>query len=660
MNNIQSPQATSVAASSALHWQLHDDGTFNVLSDSISICASYPGCNGHSIRPLSVRVERGEDGGTVTYDLSWGCLVLTLTREGHHLVARCTVSGCEQFPHDLDILADALVTGAAKFYRLGHGIGDKSGFRTLPPQETINAFGICGFTDETGSTLVVACRDFRRFQSRAEVKPAPSSQSGFQFGFRTESIACPQPEFDFPAIYISQADEAWSALRAEAQLCGEAMGARLEKPTSYHWCSWYDFYYYLDQAKLEDYSKGFAALPDKAHVQSVQIDAGYFPHSGDWLETNHRWPAGLQHAFETISAAGFAPGIWIGPFMVGCRSRLYREHPEWMLHRTDGQLVREWVNYGENRVWGLQDEEHYVLDTSHPDAMKYLRQVFRTLYAWGVRFFKTDFIYWGYKDSTEVQRHTPGKTSHEYLSELFDMIRQEIGHDSYWLGCIAPFGPMIGYVDGMRISGDVTPNRGSAAAIYRESIGCQIINNVWWQNDPDAILLRARRTHKDAAEVYSEALWFGMLGGIVNTSDALHEEPADRLALWRFLRPGPDKATALFPYFDRTLAPHPIWGQAREFFVMTRQYPERAAWALLFLNEQDREMRESFSLRELCGAETLYVWRWTPQSHDFLGQLSQLEVAAGCYASCLYYVSLKNEPPTNLTLGGAFDSSLTA
>jgi hypothetical protein len=344
--------------------------------------------------------------------------------------------------------------------------------------------------------------------------------------------------------------------------------------------------------------------------------------------------------------------------MVGCRSRLYREHPEWMLRRTDGELVREWVNYGENRVWGLQDEEHYILDTSHPDAMEYLRQVFRTLYAWGVRFFKTDFIYWGYIDSAQVQRHTPGKTSHEYLIELFDMIRQEIGDDSYWLGCIAPFEPMIGYVDGMRIGSDVTPDRGSAASVYRESVGCQIINNVWWQNDPDAILLRARRTHKDAAEVYSEALWFGMLGGIVNTSDALHEEPADRLALWRFLRPGPDKSTALFPYFDRTLAPHPVWGQAREFFVMTRGYPERDAWALLFLNEQDLEMRESFSLRELCGAETLYVWRWTPQSHTFMGELSQLEVEAGSYASCLYYVSLKNEPPLNLTLGGTFDSSL--
>ncbi|HEX8832594.1 MAG TPA: hypothetical protein VF719_00255, partial [Abditibacteriaceae bacterium] len=68
---------------------------------------------------------------------------------------------------------------------------------------------------------------------------------------------------------------------------------------------------------------------------------------------------------------------------------------------------------------------------------------------------------------------------------------------------------------------------------------------------------------------------------------------------------------------------------------------------------------ESFSLRELCDAETLYVWRWTPQSHTFLGELSHLEVEAGCYASCLYYVSLKNEPPLHLTVGGAFDPFLT-
>jgi hypothetical protein len=650
-------RSAAVAIAPALRWQIHDDGTFDIVSDTISVRGSYPGCDGRSVRPLAVRVERNADGGTITCELLWGRLDLTLTREGHNLVARCKVSNCEHLPGHLDVFADALVEGATKFYRLGQGIADNSGFRALPPKETLNAFGICGFTGVSGSTLVVACRDFRRFQSRAIVTSASSAQSGFKYGFRTEAIACSQQEIELPAIYISQVGDAWNALRAEAQACGEAMGALLQKPTSYHWCSWYDFYYHLDQNTLDDYLNGFAALPDKANVQSIQIDAGYFPHAGDWLEHNHLWPHGLQYAFDRIAAAGFQPGIWIGPYMVGCRSRLYGDHPDWMLRRNDGELVREWVHYGEQRIWGQQDEEYYVLDTSHPAAMGYLRQVFRTLYSWGVRFFKTDFIYWGYLDSSQVQRHTPGKTSHEYLIDMFDMIRQEIG-DSYWLGCIAPFEPMIGYVDGMRIGSDVSPEQGSAASVYRESIGCQIMNNVWWQNDPDAMLLRARRTHKNADEVYSDALWFGMLGGVVNTSDALHEEPADRLALWRFLRPRPDKTIALFPYFDRTLAPDPVWGQAREFFVMTREYAERDAWALLFLNEQDRDMRESFSMRQLCGAETLYVWRWEPQKHEFLGEMSRLEVKARPRASCLYYVSLKNEPPTNRTLGGAFDSTL--
>ena len=143
-----------------------------------------------------------------------------------------------------------------------------------------------------------------------------------------------------------------------------------------------------------------------------------------------------------------------------------------------------------------------------------------------------------------------------------------------------------------------------------------------------------------------------MLGGIVNTSDALHEEPADRLALWRFLQPDDSKTTAQFPDFTRVLAPHPVSGLEAKFFVMTREYAPRSAWALLFLNEQERALREVFSLRELCGVETLYVWRWEPQGQHFLGEMSHLEVEAAPRASCLYYVSSQHEPPTNLTLGG--------
>jgi len=110
----------------------------------------------------------------------------------------------------------------------------------------------------------------------------------------------------------------------------------------------------------------------------------------------------------------------------------------------------------------------------------------------GITFFKTDFMLYGSESSAHVKRFTPGKTSFEYQHELLTMIRQEIGNESYWLGCIAPFAPMIGYCDGMRISADTRPMWEGGKNMFDETIGAQHINNVWWQNDPDAIILREK------------------------------------------------------------------------------------------------------------------------------------------------------------------------
>jgi hypothetical protein len=131
------------------------------------------------------------------------------------------------------------------------------------------------------------------------------------------------------------------------------------------------------------------------------------------------------------------------------------------------------------------------------------------------------------------------------------MIRQEIGADAFWLGCIAPYAPMLGYADGMRNSADITPKWEGGTSMFNESKGAQHINNVWSQNDPDAIILRSKYSNMSDAEARSVILWMGMLGGIVNTSDLFHEIPTGRTNLFRFLEPGSEKTTAIFPFLEK-------------------------------------------------------------------------------------------------------------
>jgi hypothetical protein len=170
------------------------------------------------------------------------------------------------------------------------------------------------------------------------------------------------------------------SLNTAAAIIGKAMKARQVMPPAYFWCSWYYSYQNFDQAQLEENLEGMRKTGLINELQYVQIDAGYFSSPGDWLIFNERYPKGLKGAFDTIKSFGLRPGIWVAPFMVGNRSELYKKHPDWLLRQSDGSFLCPWQWYNEPKPWGYQDEEYYVLDTSHPEAMEYLGSVFRTLH----------------------------------------------------------------------------------------------------------------------------------------------------------------------------------------------------------------------------------------------------------------------------------------
>jgi len=129
-------------------------------------------------------------------------------------------------------------------------------------------------------------------------------------------------------------------------------------------------------------------------MRVFQIDDGFTPEMGDWLDIKPQFPRGLKPLLDDIRAAGFTPGLWIAPFMVGNRSRLFARHPDWVVHdRTTGQPLTQMQFYGEFR-WHKRSEEYYILDTTHPAAFDYLRRVFRTWRRdWGCEYFKTDFMH---------------------------------------------------------------------------------------------------------------------------------------------------------------------------------------------------------------------------------------------------------------------------
>ena len=186
----------------------------------------------------------------------------------------------------------------------------------------------------------------------------------------------------------------WARLVAKAS----STSSRISSPPITGWCSWYNLYAYINEENILDHlhAAQTVARRERLPMRVFQIDDGFTPEMGDWLEVKPQFPRGMKPLLEDIRSAGFIPGLWIAPFMVGNRSHLYGEHPDWVVkdRRNDAPLAHMHF-YGEFR-WHKRSEEYYILDTTHPDAFEYLRNVFRVWrHEWGCEYFKTDFMHFG-------------------------------------------------------------------------------------------------------------------------------------------------------------------------------------------------------------------------------------------------------------------------
>ena len=269
------------------------------------------------------------------------------------------------------------------------------------------------------------------------------------------------------------------------------------------------------------------------------IDDGFTPEMGDWLETKPQFPRGMKPVLAAIRAAGFTPGLWIAPFMVGNRSRLYAAHPDWVVKdRRTGAPLAPMIFYGEFR-WHKRSEEYYVLDVTHPEAEAYIREVFRTWARdWGCGYFKTDFMHIGSIYGPETARwHRPDLSRIEIWMRMARLIREEIG-EALWLACGAPVWAPVGLVDAMRIGRDIGVSwKGhySAESLLRDQTARNFANGILWQADPDCILLRDRFHELSDEQVRSLAYFAGLAGGVLMTSDHLGEVPPARRELFAAL-----------------------------------------------------------------------------------------------------------------------------
>ena len=643
-----------------IKWEVHKDGSFSINAGPISLQNAFPSIDDHPIRPLAIKIRKE----STVYSISYSCtgkrfMQLRLENAGDGLVLRTILKGFSALPHWIYPLSRVRLININKIYKQGLGFSGPSGIKFLDDLKNdwlIESYALSGCMADDGTTLVAGPYDHGRFLYRAtfyNVKHRRGLGDGkfyeqrcfLDAGFATENAALQKGSLELPAIHIRAGKKEFHTFRSFATRVAAANNVRLTKAPRYHWCSWYEFEDRFNPELMNDFLAGLRTFEPPIPIQTVQIDMGYCI-LGDWLSGNERWPDGILPFIKKIREHGHVPGLWIGPFMVSDKSRLYREHEDWVLKGLDGKPLIEWQR---------PDGNYFHLDTSHPGAFEYLRSVFRTLHSWGIRYYKTDFLDWGLTDSTLCKRYTPGKTSVQYFRDVMTMIRETIGTESFWLGCISPFGPMIGLVDGMRVSNDVGAGWVKGWGIdnmLEESFADQFFNNVWWQNDNDTLFLRGigcqpvedariqlpagRMSHFTEAEVTSLALWDGFTGGIIATSDRFHRLAPQNIRLWRFLQPSDKRTTASMPF----------WGAKRTLLVATKMYSPGKTGAVLFLNPGDEPAKDTFEIEDLIGMKEAFCFKWSVGANAPLGKLSTVKVSLSPHESLLLYVNNDKDPPS--------------
>jgi hypothetical protein len=598
------------------------------------------------------------------------------SEEGDRLALRYWV---EALPKDLVLDSFGLrfeqVENLRQFLRNGYFSWDGSYYVQPDTMAGISrletGYGMCQLLSRDGSSnLILGFDRHDRFQQTFtfDLSDQPVSLTIQTWWDRKERSRLQRCESERLVIFCHEEIE--EGLREWAHLVANASPTppRRSSPPIIGWCSWYNLYAYINEENILDHLQAAQAVVERENLpmRVFQIDDGFTPEMGDWLDVKPQFPRGMKPLLDEIRSAGFIPGLWIAPFMVGNRSHLYRDHPDWVLKdQESGEPLVHMRFYGEFR-WHKRSEEYYILDATHPDAFEYLRKVFRTWRnEWGCEYFKTDFMHFGSEYGPDrAIWHAPGMTRIEIWRRVAEMIRQEIG-EALWLGCGCPLWASVGLVDGVRIGRDVGvawSGEFSAQSLLRDQTCRNFANHILWQSDPDCVLLRERLTDLSPEEIKSLAIYAGMIGGVMMTSDHLGELSSNRLRLWRLLL-SEERASCNFPllgdsdiYYEQIPETRPsnsvrYLPRAVDAMLVQVRHPKRVGipGAVFFLNTSNDTLQRNYALEDLGIKEPVYLYSWEDQVSSQAPTTKAAVKLAG-HQSALYFFSREriNDVPLRL------------
>lgn len=331
-------------------------------------------------------------------------------------------------------------------------------------------------------------------------------------------------------------DEIERFAKEKVQKFGKRTGKR---PSVF--CTWY---YYGLTVTYEDVKTNLNIMKErKLPFDVFQVDEGWEITLGEW-KPNHKFPVSMKQVAEEIKEAGYRPGIWTSPFIAHETASLWKEHPEWRLNDKEGNPC----------IFPMNDTFYHVLDITNPDTHAYFTELYRMLTEdWGYTYHKLDFTRAAviYDDADFFDKTI---TLAEAYYKAVAAIRAGMGEEAYFLMCGGLYDPIIGLVDAQRTGSDVLSmwssniNKNGKTAPYtiKQSVFRYYMNH-WWDNDPDALMIRKNEVMErnlrltygllNDEEVKTSVLNQFIGGGIMCATEPLDKICEERLMEYRRILP---------------------------------------------------------------------------------------------------------------------------
>ena len=354
---------------------------------------------------------------------------------------------------------------------------DAKHYKLIEPDQSPAVYGAVILSPSDSPTQLLAFTSARRYVGRFRLQPA-----SIQIVVDTEGLEiAPGQSWELEDLMWRSGSNRDALLSALVENLGRRHPRLpLAEPPS-GWCSWYCF---GPNVTAEQVIANLDVIArDIPGLKYIQIDDGYQPAMGDWLETGAAFGGQVQAVLGQIRKRGFQPAIWVAPFIAEAGSRLFREHPDWFVRDEAGQPLRaDRVTFG-----GWRRGPWYALDGTHPDAQTHLTTVFRTMrQEWGCTYFKLDANFWGAIHGGRF--HDASATRVEAYRRGMQAVLKGAA-DAFILGCNHPIWPSLGLIHGSRSSNDIRRTWERIATTARQNLMRNWQNGSLWWNDPDAVVL---------------------------------------------------------------------------------------------------------------------------------------------------------------------------